>query len=160
VLEVHLFPDFNLSGMKKVDFKAPEFHLSDFELPKVDMPKVDMPKVDFSKVDLPKVEIPDMATIRRFGRPAPRSNPIWPWALVMAGAALFAAWWLATSTMTGPKVRRLAGRARERIETMRSSRLNKEGEDREASSSGWASDQDWHESAESGPAADRSGASL
>ena len=147
---MHLFPDFNLSGMKKVDFKAPEFHLSDFELPKVDMPKVDMPKI----------EIPDLATIRRLGRPAPRSNPIWPWAVVMAGAALFAGWWLATSTMTGPKVRRLAGRARERIETMRSSRIHKEGEDREAASAGWASDQDWHESAESGPTADRSGTSL
>jgi hypothetical protein len=141
-------PELNWSGLKRLDLKAPEVHLPEFTMPKVD---ITMPKVD-----MPNMELPDMATIRRFGRPAPKSNPIWPWALVAVAAGLFAAFWLATSTMTGPKVRQLAGRARQRIEEMRTARSQREGEDGEPAAAGWAGEQDWHESAEGAPTRDGS----
>jgi hypothetical protein len=69
------------------------------DLPEIDLSKVEMPKVDFSKVELPK-QIADRMPKRN------RPNPILPIAGVLAiGAAIAAAWWLFTSSVTGPRIR-------------------------------------------------------
>ena len=62
--------------------------------------RIDMPDIDLSKVELPK-QIADRLPNRK------RTNPLLPIAgLLAVGAAIAAAWWLITSPITGPRVRR------------------------------------------------------
>ena len=65
------------------------------------MPKrSDLPDIDLSKIELPK-QISDRLPDRK------RTNPLLPIAgFVAIGAAIAAAWWLITSPVTGPRIRR------------------------------------------------------
>jgi hypothetical protein len=78
----------------------------DVRMPKkLEMPDIDLTKIDLSKIDLSKVELPKQVTDRLPGRK--RTNPILPIAGFLAIGAMFAtAWWLITSPVTGPRIRR------------------------------------------------------
>ena len=103
------------------EIKVPEVKLPEFKLPDglrdmsredivnaahdIRMPKrSDLPDIDLSKVDLSKIELPKQIADRMPNRKRP--NPILPIAGVLAvGAAIAAAWWLFTSSVTGPRIR-------------------------------------------------------
>ena len=74
------------------------------------MPKrSDLPDIDFSKIELPK-QITDRLPKRN------RPNPLLPIAgLVAIGAAIAAAWWLITSPVTGPRIRRAVNDLKSRM---------------------------------------------
>ncbi|HEX5013238.1 MAG TPA: hypothetical protein VFV72_03690 [Candidatus Limnocylindrales bacterium] len=76
---------------------------------------VKMPKrIVIPDIDLSKVELPDEIADRLPGRSRP--NPLIPLlALTVIGLAVVAAWWLITSSMTGPRVRRAMNEARTRM---------------------------------------------
>ena len=99
-------PEINLPEVKLPDFKLPdglrEMSREDIvnAARDVRMPKrSDLPDFDLSKIELPK-QIADRMPNRK------RSNPILPIAgLLAVGAAIAAAWWLFTSSVTGPRIR-------------------------------------------------------
>ena len=71
--------------------------------------RADMPDIDFSKV-----QVPHQITDRLPGRK--RTNPLVPVVgLVAVGAAIAAVWWLFTSSITGPRVRRGVADIRNRL---------------------------------------------
>ena len=76
---------------------------------------VKMPKrISIPDVDLSKVELPDQIADRLPGRSRP--NPFIPLlALTVVGLVVVAAWWLITSSLTGPRVRRAIDDARNRM---------------------------------------------
>jgi hypothetical protein len=82
----------------------------DIGLPNVSLPsKIEVPDIDVSKVELPK-SLADRLPRRR------RMNPILPIAGVLAvGAMIAAAWWLFTSSLTGPRVRSAIGEIKQRV---------------------------------------------
>ena len=70
--------------------------------------------LEFPDVDLSKVELPDEIADRLPGRSRP--NPFIPLlALTVVGLVVVAAWWLITSSLTGPRVRRAIDDARNRM---------------------------------------------
>jgi hypothetical protein len=113
------------------------------------MPDVKMP--DFKMPDV------DMASIRRLGRPEPKRRSLLPWVIVAGVSAAFAGWWLATSSVTGPKVRAVAERVRTRIDELRNGGAEWEDGEEQAESF-WSSESGW----ESGntPSSDGEGAST
>jgi hypothetical protein len=99
-------PEINLPEVRLPDFKLPD-GLRDMSREDivnaardVRMPRMsDLPEIDLSKVELPK-QIADRMPKRN------RPNPILPIAgLLVVGAAIAAAWWLFTSSLTGPRIR-------------------------------------------------------
>jgi hypothetical protein len=118
------------------DLSLPEIHLPDVKLPeglrdmnrqdiqnaigdaRAKMPKrIEMPDIDLSKMELPKAlegrlpkSVEDRLPMKR------RSNPILPFAALLAvGSMCVAAWWLITSPTAGTRVRRAVDRLRHRI---------------------------------------------
>ncbi len=104
-------PEINLPEVKLPDFKLPDGlrdmsredivnAARDVRMPDMRMPRLsDLPDIDLSKVELPK-GIADRMAKRN------RRNPILPIAALLAvGAAIAAAWWLITSSVTGPRIR-------------------------------------------------------
>jgi len=70
-----------------------------------------LPTVD----DLRRFGVPE-AALARFGvKPKRQPSDILPWALVGGMAGAFAAWWLWTSSMTGPRIRAALHRARRTV---------------------------------------------
>jgi hypothetical protein len=109
-------PEINLPEVKLPEIKMPE-GLRDMSREdivnaarEVRMPKMsDLPDIDLSKIDLPK-PIADRMPNRN------RPNPIVPVAAFMAiGAAIAAAWWLVTSSATGPRIRRAVNDLKSRV---------------------------------------------
>jgi hypothetical protein len=100
-------PEINLPEVRLPELKLPEglrdMTREDFVNAARDMrlPRMSdlLPDIDLSKIDLPK-PIADRMPNRR------RPNPILPIAAFLAiGAAIVAAWWLVTSSVTGPRIR-------------------------------------------------------
>jgi len=86
-------------------FKAAKDATKDVKMPK---------KITIPDVDLSKVELPDQISDRLPGRSRP--NPFIPLlALTVVGLVVVGAWWLITSSLTGPRVRRAIGDARNRM---------------------------------------------
>jgi hypothetical protein len=108
------------------DISLPEIHLPDVKLPeglrdmsrqdiqdaigdaRAKMPKrIEMPDIDLSKIELPRAlegklpkSVQDRLPVKR------RSNPILPFAALLAvGSMCVAAWWLITSPTAGSRVR-------------------------------------------------------
>jgi hypothetical protein len=76
---------------------------------KIEMPDIDLSRIDLSKVELPK-QVRDRLPRRR------RSNPLLPIAGIVAlGAVIAGAWWLFTSSMTGPRVRSAVKDLKQRV---------------------------------------------
>lgn len=127
------------------DFSLPEIHFRDIKLPDGlrDMTRrdiqsaigdrlpsrTDLPTVDLSKVDLPKAVEDRLSKIEKaIGKldlpkaiedrvpRRKRSNPILPFAALLAvGSMIAAAWWLITSPTASLKVRETADRIKARI---------------------------------------------
>jgi len=127
--EVHL-PDIKLpEGLRDLNKRDIQAAINDrmpkrVEMPDVDLSKVELPKavedrlktvekrlddIDLSKIQLPKA-IEDRLPRRK------RSNPILPFAAILAvGSALAAAWWLITSPTAAIRVRETADRMWRRV---------------------------------------------
>ena len=109
-------PEINLPEVKLPDIKIPEGlrEMSREDIVNaardVRMPKMgDLPEVDLSKIELPNL-IADRMPNRR------RQNPLLPIAAVVAiGAAIGAAWWLISSSVTGPRIRSAVSGLKSRV---------------------------------------------
>jgi hypothetical protein len=97
------------------DFSLPEVHLPDFKLPEGlrDMNREDIQKA-MPDVRLPKIDLPKRSDIskelakagRDLDKALPRRAAPSPWPFVLFGmlAGLFIGWFLASSTVTGPRI--------------------------------------------------------
>jgi hypothetical protein len=98
----------------------PEIQLPEVKLPEGlrDMTKDDIvqavKEVKMPKVDLSDLHLPDEINDRLPGRR--RTNPLIPLvALTAVGALIAAAWWLITSPVTGPRIRRAVDDVKSRM---------------------------------------------
>ena len=127
--DVH-FPDIKLpDGLRDMSRRDIQSAIND-RMPR----KVEMPDIDLSNVQLPKVvddrlkmvekrldaidlsTIPLPKAIENRLRPKRRTNPILPFAAILAvGSAFAAAWWLITSPTAAVRVRETADRAWRRL---------------------------------------------
>jgi len=144
-------PDVDLSKMSLPgplrDITLPEVSMPDVHLPDVHLPDVrDMkaPKVDLDlsaldprRIDLSGVDTKRLREMTPFMRPARRPASPLPWVIVAGVGGLFAGWWLATSSVTGPRVRQLTDSLRHRIDQWRRGRS--EWDTDEGSDAVWAS---------------------
>jgi hypothetical protein len=97
--------------------------------------------------DLRRFGVPE-AALARFGvKPKRQPSDILPWALVGGMAGAFAAWWLWTSSMTGPRIRAALHKARRAMSGMGGS-----GDWEQATDGGvepyWASPDGWRTAGE------------
>jgi hypothetical protein len=139
--EVHM-PDVRLRDMRMPEVHLPEFNLRDIRAPKVDLPSVDLRSLDPRRVDLSGIDARRLRQIAPFMKPAPRPASPLPWVIVAGIGGLFAGWWLATSSITGPAVRQFAAGVRARIDEWRSPRAD--WDDVEEQTEGfWSSEQGW-----------------
>ncbi|HVA87298.1 MAG TPA: hypothetical protein VNF73_13415 [Candidatus Saccharimonadales bacterium] len=114
---------------------------------------VHLPSVD----DVRRVRLPEGA-LRRLGRkPKRRGAGMMPWVAVTGMASAFAAWWLWTSAITGPRVRAAVGRARRKIDRLRAVDGRHRGTQTEAEPY-WSSPDGWRTAGEDG-GSNRAGAS-
>jgi len=128
--EVHL-PDIKLPDafrdMNKRDIQAAinERMPKRVEMPDVDLSRVELPKAvedrlksvekRLDDIDLSKIPLPRAIEDRLPGRKR-RTNPILPFAAILAvGSALAAAWWLITSPTAAVRVRQSADRMWRRV---------------------------------------------
>jgi hypothetical protein len=94
-----------LRDMNRADIVKAAQEVRDSLPKRVELPDIDLSRVDLSKIDFSKVQLPSQISDRLPGRK--RANPLLPLAVILAlGAALAAAWWLITSPITGPRIRR------------------------------------------------------
>jgi len=127
--DVH-FPDIKLpDGLRDMSRRDIQSAIND-RMPR----KVEMPDIDLSNVQLPKVvderlkmvekrldaidlsTIPLPKAVENRLRPKRRTNPILPFAAILAvGSAFAAAWWLITSPTAAVRVRETADRAWRRL---------------------------------------------
>ena len=141
-------PDVDLSKLSLPsalrDFSMPEVSLRDLKAPKVEMPDVDLRTLDPRRLDLSGVDAKRLREIIPFAKPAPKPWSPLPWVVVAAAAGVFAGWWLATSSATGPAVRGAVARVRGRIDEWRASRSDwADAEDR--TEGFWSSEDGWKE---------------
>jgi len=116
--------------------------LRDVRAPKVELPDVDLRSLDPRRLDLSGVDPKRLRAIAPFAKPAPKPSSPLPWVVVAAVAGMFAGWWLATSSATGPAVRSFATRMRGRIDDWRAGRS--EWDDAEERSQGfWGNETGW-----------------
>jgi hypothetical protein len=114
-------PEITLPEVKLPDVKLKDVKLPDGfrEMSKDDIVdavrEIKVPRsIKLPDVDLSNVELPDAIAERLPGRR--RMNPLMPiLALTVVGIAFVAAWWLFTSSTTGPRVRRAVGDLRSRM---------------------------------------------
>src|SRR5438128_9227258 len=112
-------PDMKMSDLHLPDVRMPDVRMPDVRMPDVRMPDLRMRDLKMPRMDLPNVDLRDVRNAIPFGRPAPKPASPMPWVILAGIAGLFAGWWLATSSMTGPKARQVAERVRARIDEMR-----------------------------------------
>lgn len=102
-------PDVDLSKLSLPsalrDLSLPEVSLRDLKAPRVEMPEVDLRSLDPRRLDLSGIDAKRLREIVPFAKPAPKPGSPLPWVVVAAAAGVFAGWWLATSSATGPAVR-------------------------------------------------------
>jgi hypothetical protein len=135
-------PEVSMRDMHLPDVHMPDFNLRDVKAPRVDLSGVDLKSLDPRRLDLSGVDPKRLRKMMSFARPAPKSASPLPWVVVAGIGGLFAGWWLATSSMTGPKVRQLAAGLRSRIDTWRSGRA--EDTDVEGrTETFWSTEQGW-----------------
>ena len=150
-------PDVSMPDMHMPDMHMPEMHmpdrlrdlptpampsLRDMKAPKVNMPDFDLSSLDPRRLDLSGMDPKKLRALAPFAKPAPKPSTPWPWVIVAGLAGLFAGWWLATSSATGPAVRSAAERVRRRVEDWRAGRS--EWDDAEERTEGfWSSDEGW-----------------
>jgi hypothetical protein len=157
-------PDIRIGDAKLRDVKLPDLDLRD-RLPDVDIRELHMPDVKFpdrKSIDsaIGAVQVPDFKVgerirdlrmpevdvdaIRRLGRPEPRRRTFWPFLLVAVIGAAFAAWWLATSSLTGPRVRAAADKVRQRFDELRGGTADW-ADSEEKTETFWSSETGWQE---------------
>ena len=109
-------PEINLPEVKLPDIKLPE-GLRDMSREDIVNAARDvrMPTMaDLPDIDLSKLELPDMIADRMPNRR--RQNRLLPIAVVAGvGAAIAAAWWLVTSSVTGPRIRSAVSDLKSRV---------------------------------------------
>jgi len=128
--EVHL-PDIKLpEGLRDLNKRDIQAAINDRMPKRVEMPDVDLSRVELPKavedrlksvekrlddIDLSKIPLPRAIEDRLPGRKR-RTNPILPFAAILAvGSALAAAWWLITSPTAMVRVREGVDRFRSRM---------------------------------------------
>jgi hypothetical protein len=109
------------------DLSMPDISLSDVRVPEVNLSKVRLPDVSLDdlkgmNVDLSGLDAKKLRDLAPFMKPAPKPASKLPWVIVAAVGGMFAGWWFATSSQTGPKVREMTARLRGRIDDWRASR--------------------------------------
>jgi len=112
--------------------------------PKVDLSDVDLRSLDPRRLDLSGLDARKLRDLVPFAKPAPKQTSPVPYVVLAAAAGLFAGWWLATSSVTGPTMRGLAARVRGRIDEWRAARGD--WDDAEERTEGfWSNEDGWKE---------------
>lgn len=144
-------PDLRMPEMHMPDIHMPDFNLRDVKAPRVDLSDVDLKSLDPRRLDLSGVDAKRLRAIVPFARPAPKPASPVLWVVVAAVGGLFAGWWLATSSVTGPKMRQLAERAQARISDWRGARAH--WDDVEEHAEGfWSTEDGWKQEGSHGAA--------
>jgi hypothetical protein len=134
-------PDDVIDKLADLDIRE---KLSEMDLSSVHLPAV-LRDVELPDVKLPEIRLPEVAAVAaltRQVRPEPPRRNLLPWIVVAGAATLFAGWFLATSSITAPRVRSAADRVRRRIDDMRG--VNNDIIDLdETSTTIWSDDAGW-----------------
>ena len=146
--DMHM-PEMSLPDVHMPDVHMPDFSVRDIRAPKLDLSGVDLRSLDPRRIDLSGIDAKRLRQLSPFAKPAPKPASPLPWVVVAAVGGLFAGWWLATSSLTGPKVRQFAAGLRGRIDDWRSPRAD--WEDVEERTEGfWSSEQGWKQEGSQG----------
>lgn len=133
-------PDDVIDRIQNLDIreKLAEVDLSNVHLPAA-LRDVELPDFKLRDLKLPDVDVSGFA---RQVRPEARRRNLLPWLVVAGAATLFAGWFLATSSMTAPRVRSAADKVRRRIDDMRGSNTDVIDLD-ESGATVWSDDSGW-----------------
>lgn len=135
-------PDMSMPDIHMPEMHMPDINLRDMKAPKVDLSDLDLKSLDPRRIDLSGVDAKRLRAMVPFARPAPKPASPLPWVVVAAVGGLFAGWWLATSSVTGPKVREFAERVKARIADWRGARAD--WDDVEEHAEGfWSTEDGW-----------------
>jgi hypothetical protein len=126
-------PDISLRDVRVPEIRRPDIH--------VDLSDLDLKAIDPRRIDLSGIDADRLREIVPFMKPARKPASRLPFVLLAAVGGIFAAWWLATSSRTGPRVRSLAADIRRRVDEMRGDRGWDDTEGRGEGS--WPSEHDW-----------------
>ena len=116
--------------------------------PELHLPVLHLPDMRLSDLKVPELNMPDIDVhaLTRLGRPARRRRNLLPWIFVGSVGAAAAGWFIATSSMTGPRVRAAVTRLRGRLNTLRNGwHWNEQTE--ESTERFWSSEDGWRREA-------------
>jgi hypothetical protein len=138
-----------LRDVSMPDFRLPELHQAEIKLGDI---KRDIQRqakahhLHLPDVNLPDLDLADVRAMAHLGREAPRARTPWAWIAVAGLAGVFAGWWLSTSSVTGPKMRELADRARRRFAAWRTGGNDWDDATEERTHGFWSSEHGWRDS--------------
>jgi hypothetical protein len=123
-------PDIDLRD-RLSDLHLPEINLHDIKAPEINLSGIDVRGLDPRRLDLSGIDAARLREMTPFVRRKPEpASPI-PWIIVAGVGGLFAGWWLATSSATGPMIRRMSRGVHDRLAAWRNSQAEwNDGEDR------------------------------
>ena len=102
-LDMHM-PNVHMPDVHMPDVHMPAFRLRDVKGPKVDLSDLDLRSLDPRRLDLSGLDARRLRDLVPFAKPAPKPTSPLPYVALAAVAGLFAGWWLATSSFTGPAI--------------------------------------------------------
>jgi hypothetical protein len=98
-------------------------------------------------VNLRDLDMDDVRALAHLGRGARRARTPWAWVTLAGLAGLVAGWWLSTSSVTGPKMRELADRARRRVAAWQGGGSEWDDATEERTRGYWSSEHGWRDGA-------------
>jgi hypothetical protein len=135
-----------LRDVSMPDFKLPELHRPEITLRDIKR-EAKAHHLHLPDVNLRDLDMGDIRAMARLGRTAPRARTPWAWITVAGLAGLSAGWWLSTSSITGPKMRAFADRARRRIAAWRGGGNGWDDATEERTRGFWSSEHGWRDNA-------------
>jgi hypothetical protein len=141
-----------LSDLHVHDIHVPNIHMPEMKAPDIDMSAIDVRGLDPRRLDLSGIDAHRLRELSPFvRRKADPASPL-PWIIVAGVGGLFAGWWLATSSATGPMIRRMTHGVHRHLDAWRNSRAEwNDGEDR--AEGFWSTEDGWKDEGSQGGAA-------